>query len=67
MVLRKGQLVQVTPSGYTQILVPLGNGVFRVGKQDHSPERISFDAIVNSTAQLAKIADCGDYYRSFSS
>jgi D-alanyl-D-alanine carboxypeptidase len=65
VVLRKGRLVQISPSGYTQILVPLGNGVFRVGEQDHSPERICFDAIVNTTAQLAKVAGCGDYHRSF--
>jgi D-alanyl-D-alanine carboxypeptidase len=65
VVLGKGRLVQISPSGPTQLLVPLGKGVFRVGEQEHSPERICFDAIVKTTAQRAKVAGCGDYYRSF--
>ncbi len=64
VVLRKGALVLVEPSGDEEPLVPLGGGVFRVGEDEHSPERIRFDAILNGRALRANLS-CGDYYRTF--
>ena len=64
VVLRKGVLVLVEPSGAEEPLVPLGSGVFRVGEDDRSPERIRFDAILNGRAFRANLS-CDDYYRTF--
>ncbi len=64
VVLRKGALALVDPSGDEEPLVPFGTGVFRVGKDDRSPERIRFDTILNGRALHANLS-CGDYYRTF--
>jgi len=64
VVLRKGTLALVEPSGHEEPLVPLGGGVFRVGEDDRSPERIRFDSILNGRALHANLS-CGDYYRTF--
>jgi len=45
-------------------LTLLGTGVFRVGKDDRSPERIRFDAIINGRALRANLS-CGECYRTF--
>jgi len=62
VVLLKGALALVDPSGDEQALVPLGRGVFRVGEDDRSPERIRFDTILDGRALRASYS-CGDYYR----
>jgi CubicO group peptidase (beta-lactamase class C family) len=64
VVLRKGALALVDPSGDEEPLVPLGSGVFRVGEDDRSPERIRFDTILNGRALRASLS-CGDCYRTF--
>jgi len=64
VVLRKGVLALIHPSGREEPLVPLGSGVFRVGEDDRSPERIRFDTILNGQALHANLS-CGDCYRAF--
>jgi hypothetical protein len=64
IVLRKGALMLVEPSGEEEPLAPLGNGVFRVGEDERSPERIRFDAIINKKSFRANIP-CVECYRTF--
>lgn len=64
VVLRKGALALVDPSGREEPLVPLGSGVFRIGEDDRSPERIRFNTILNGRAVHANLS-CADYYRTF--
>jgi hypothetical protein len=63
IVLRKGALALIHPSGDEEPLVPLGDGIFRVGEEERSPERIRFDTILNGQALCANLG--GDYYRTF--
>lgn len=64
VVLRKGELVLIHPSGHEEPLVSLGSTVFRVGEDDRSPERIRFDVIINGQALRASLS-CGDYFRTY--
>jgi CubicO group peptidase (beta-lactamase class C family) len=64
VVRRKGALALIHPSGNEEPLVPLGDGIFRVGEEERSPERIRFDTILNGQALRANLS-CGDYYRTF--
>jgi len=64
VVLRKGALALIHPSGDEEPLVSLGDGIFRVGEEERSPERIRFDTILNGQALRANLS-CGDYYRTF--
>jgi CubicO group peptidase (beta-lactamase class C family) len=64
VVLRKGALVLIEPSGDEEPLVPLGDGIFRVGEEERSPERIRFASILNGQALRANLS-CGEYYRTF--
>lgn len=64
VVLRKGALALIAPSGEEEPLVPLGDGVFRVREEEQCPERIRFDTILNGQAVHANLS-CGDYYRTF--
>lgn len=66
IVLRKGALVFLYPSGEEKKLIALGNtsDSFRIGEEDHEPECIHFDTVVNQRALRASIAG-GDYYRTF--
>lgn len=61
---RKGQLILCEPSGDEEILVPLGNGCFRIGEDDYIPERLVFDQVVDMQALRATRAGC-PYYRFF--
>ena len=61
---RKGKLHLVEPWGDEAVLVPLGDGVFRVGEDERSPERLRFDAILSGKALRANLSGC-DYYRTF--
>ncbi|MCK4741990.1 MAG: hypothetical protein KAS80_06880, partial [Anaerolineales bacterium] len=65
IILRKGSLTLVYPSGEEDALVPIEDGIFRVGEDPLSPERIRFDVILNNQSIRANIS-CGEYYRSFS-
>lgn len=64
VVLRKGRLLLMGPAGDEQALVPLGEGVFRVGEEAWSPERIHFDQIAGGQALRAILSGCA-YYRFF--
>jgi len=64
VVLRKGALALIHPSGDEEPLVPLGDGIFRVGEEERSPERIRFAPILNGQALCANLS-CGEYYRTF--
>jgi D-alanyl-D-alanine carboxypeptidase len=64
VVWRKGALVLTSPGGDELPMVPLGNGVFRVGKEEQSPERIRFDTVLEGQALRANLSCC-DYYRTF--
>jgi CubicO group peptidase (beta-lactamase class C family) len=64
VILRKGELLLVEPSGEEQLLTPLGKGVFRVGKDERSPERLRFDAVINGLAFRANLS-CVESYRRF--
>jgi CubicO group peptidase (beta-lactamase class C family) len=61
---RKGSLYLVEPEGDEEALVPLGDGLFRVGEDGHSPERLRFDTILDGQALRANLSGC-DYYRTF--
>jgi len=65
VILRKGRLILVQPSGEEEALVSIGDGVFRVGEEDRSPERIRFDVILNNQSLRANFS-ISEYYRSFS-
>jgi CubicO group peptidase (beta-lactamase class C family) len=59
---RGERLDLVYPWGSEQPLNGLGDGVFRVGKEEWSPERLRFDAIAGGHALCANFSGC-DYYR----
>jgi hypothetical protein len=52
-VLRKGELLLIYPSGEERTLVALGStsDTFRIGEEEHEPEWIRFDAVVNQHAE----------------
>jgi len=62
IVLRKGALSLIHPSEHEVPLLPLDGDVFRVGRDDRSPERMSFNTIVNGRA-LRTHFSCGELYR----
>jgi len=66
IVLRKGALAMIfysgDDSGLEELLVPLEDGVFRVGKDELSPERIHFDTIINGQTLRARFSSY-DFYR----
>ena len=64
IVIRKGELLMISPSGAEQTLTPDGDG-FRLGDDPQSPERISFDTVVDGAALRARLAGGAEYYRFF--
>jgi len=64
VVLRKGALLLIEPSGDEEPLTPIEPGIFRVGTDAYSPERLRFDTIVDGYALRARASSC-DYYRFF--
>jgi hypothetical protein len=64
VVLRKGTLVLIFPSGDAESLDPLGDSLFRIGEDDRSPETLRFDAVVGGRALQAEYSGC-PYYRTF--
>jgi len=64
IILRKGALLLVWPSGEETPLTPLGDNIFRVGEEEFSPERLRFEAVVEGQALRANLSG-GDYYRFF--
>jgi hypothetical protein len=64
---REGRLVlgtDWTDGSERHALTPLGNGAFRVGEPDWTPERLLFDTVVDSRAQRAILSGT-PYYRAF--
>ena len=64
IVIRKGSLLLVYPTGSHEILVPLGDGQFRIGEDPRSPETIRFDAVASGRALRATYSGC-PYYRTY--
>lgn len=64
VVLRRGRLVLIEPRGKEHVLVPLGEGVFRAGDDEHCPERVRFDTLIDDQAIRMNLSCC-DYYRTF--
>jgi len=63
IVLRKGELFLVWPSGDEEALIPYQDHEFHVGDEG-TPERIRFDHIVSGQALRATLSACA-YYRFF--
>ena len=66
IVLRKGELWLIAPSGDEEPLEPLAGGeaLFRVGADKESAERLRFDSVVNGKALRATLSGVA-YYRTF--
>ena len=64
IVLRKGTLVLVYPTGGNEPLEPLEDGLFRIGEDPRSPETLRFDAIASGKALRATYSGC-PYYRTY--
>jgi hypothetical protein len=64
VVLRKGMLTLILPQGEEEALIPLGGVTFQVGEDEHSPERIRFDTLIDGQAFRVNLSCC-DYYRTF--
>ncbi len=64
IVLRKGSLILIYPAGGHEPLVPLGDGLFRIGEDPRSPETVRFDAVASGRALRAVYSGC-PYYRTY--
>jgi hypothetical protein len=64
VVLRKGALSLIIAWGDTWPLIPLDEGIFRVGEDSRSPEILCFDAVAEGRALRADYSGC-PYYRTF--
>lgn len=64
VVLRKGALALIQPEGGEEPLIPLADGLFRVGDEERSPERLRFDTVLDGQALRADLSGC-PYYRTF--
>lgn len=64
VVLRKETLIYIPPWGTEEVLVPLGEGLFRIGADERSPETLRFDTKLNGHTLRANLSGC-DCYRTF--
>ncbi len=64
VILRRHRLLLALPWGEERDLVPLAEGLFRVGEDERLPERLRFDTVLGGRARRANLAGC-DYYRTF--
>ncbi len=64
VVLRRDRLLLALHAGEEKLLVPLAEGLFRVGEDERLPERLRFDTPVGGQALRANLTGC-DYYRTF--
>jgi len=62
--IRKGNLWLGIPHGGEEQLFLVGSNSFRVGVDERSPERLTFDGFVDNRALRATLSGC-DYYRTF--
>jgi D-alanyl-D-alanine carboxypeptidase len=60
VVLRKGELVFLHPTGEEEPLVQVERSLFRAGPDSRSPERLRFDTVVDGHALRANLS--GEYY-----
>ena len=64
VLMRKGTLLLAYPAGGHDPLVPLGEGLFRIGEDPTSPETVRFDSVASGTALRAIYSGC-PYYRTY--
>ena len=64
IVLRKGSLLLVYPSGGQEVLTPLGDRLFRIGEDPRSPETLRFDSEASGHTLRAIYSGC-PYYRTY--
>jgi hypothetical protein len=64
VMLRKGTLVMMSPSGDVEPLRPLGTGLFHIGDDQFSPETLRFDSVLEGRALRATYSGC-PCYRTF--
>jgi len=65
VVRRRDGLRYVHRHGASEQLVPVGENSFRIGSDERSPERITFDGIINGVATSATVAGGGRFGRTF--
>lgn len=65
VVLRKGVLLLLSPEGYEEPLLPVGNHEFRVGTDERAVERVRFTDVVSGRALRMNLSGT-DYYRTTS-
>ena len=64
ILVRKGALLLMYPSGGHEVLTPLEDGLFRIGEDPRSPETLRFDSIASGRALRAVYSGC-PYYRTY--
>ena len=64
VIIRKGKLLLAYPSGGHDSLVPIGDGMFRLGDDPRSPEILRFDSLASGKALRAVYSGC-PYYRTY--
>ena len=64
VVVRKGSLLLLYPAGGHEPLIPLGDGLFRIGDDPRSPETMRFDSVASGQALRAIYSGC-PYYRTY--
>jgi hypothetical protein len=64
IVIRNGQLLMITPSGMATPLVPEGEG-FRIGDTQPAPDWLTFDAVVDGQALVARFESGEEFARFF--
>ena len=62
VVLRKGELLLVSPEGIEDLLVPQGGRDFRVGRDPHAVEEVTFADLISGRALRMNLSGT-DYYR----
>jgi hypothetical protein len=62
VVLRKGELLLVSPEGLEEPLAPIGGRDFRVGRDPRSGERVHFSDVISGRALRLNLSGT-DYYR----
>ena len=64
IILRKGALLLMYPSGGGEVLSAVDDGLFRIGEDPRSPETLQFDSIASGRALRAVYSGC-PYYRTY--
>ena len=64
ILLRKGALLLIHPTGGHEVLTQLDDRLFRIGEDPRSPETLQFDSIASGRALRAVYSGC-PYYRTY--